>query len=174
MKLLPRKQAGFTLIELVMVIVLIGVLSYGASSLFASKDRYVDYLAKERLLSLGLLAQQLALGMSAQEVSIPGSATPPSGDPAEIQIARSAGGDITFSLFKHQQAVRNYLLETPVPAVSVDGVSLSAGSSVSLAWDQAGNIDDGTNHNVTISGASAFYICFSSSGFVYENSGVCP
>ena len=44
-------QHGFTLVELVMVIVLIGVLSVGAQSLFSSKDAYVDYVACCFLLS---------------------------------------------------------------------------------------------------------------------------
>ncbi|KZZ41521.1 hypothetical protein A3755_23355, partial [Oleiphilus sp. HI0085] len=164
-------QHGFTLIELVMVIVLIGVLSVGANSLFSSKDSYADYLAKERLLSLGLLAQQLALGVSAQEVQIAGAAPIPSGDPAEIQFIRTAGGDLHFTLLKHQQSVQTYQLETPLPTISIDGLALALGATVSLAWDQTASMDDAANHNVTIVGTKTHRICFSSSGFVYESSG---
>jgi len=157
-----------------MVIVLIGILSVGANSLFSSKDSYVDYLAKERLLTLGLLAQQLALGVSAQEVVIPGSATPPVGDPADIQISRAVGGELSFTLRKHQQTVQTYQLETPLPTISIDGALLAAGSTVSLAWDQSASMTDAANHDVTIAGSQTYRICFSSSGFVYQASGVCP
>ncbi len=167
-------QQGFTLIELVMVIVLIGILSVGANSLFSSKEGYVDYIAKERLLSLGLLAQQLALGVRAQELPIPGSATPPVGEPAEIQISRAVGGGLNFSLFKHQQSVQSYQLQKPLPTISIDGVALAAGSTVTLSWDQRASMSDGLNHRVNIAGTSTFRICFSSSGYVYEASGVCP
>jgi MSHA pilin protein MshC len=170
----PIDQSGFTLIELVMVIVLIGVLSVGASSLFSSKDAYVDYLAKERLLSLGLLAQQLSLGVSAQELVIPGSATPPLGNPSEIRISRTAGGAISFTLLKHQQTVQTYNLEAPLPAIAVDGSALSAGSTVTLAWDQTASMTDAANHSVTITGASTFRVCVSASGYTYESAAVCP
>lgn len=169
-----NRQKGFTLIELVMVIILLGLLSFGASSLFSSKDAYVDYLAKERLLTMGLLAQQLALGVSAQEVQIPGATAPPAGDPAEIQISRSAGGEITFTLLKHQQTVQTYDLESPLPSIAFDGVALSAGTSATIAWDQNANMDDESNHSLVMTGASTFRICFSSSGYVYESTGVCP
>lgn len=167
-------QSGFTLIELVMVIVLIGVLSVGASSLFSSKDAYVDYLAKERLLSLGLLAQQLSLGVSAQEVVIPGSATPPLGNPSEIRISRAVGGAISFTLLKHQQTVQTYMLEAPLPTISVDGSLLNVGSSVTLAWDQNASMTDAANHNVTIAGDNTYRVCVSASGYVYESAAVCP
>ena len=167
-------QKGFTLIELVMVIVLIGVLSVGARSLFSSKDAYVDYLAKERLLSMGLLAQQFALGVSAQEVAIPGSTPAPPGDPADIQISRTVDGDLSFTLRKHNAEVQRYQLEQPLPSISVDGVALAVGSTVTLVWNQSADMDDGNNHKVTIAGASTFRVCFSASGFTYETAGVCP
>ena len=169
-----NQQAGFTLIELVMVIVLIGILSIGAGSLFSSKDAYVDYLAKERLLSLGLLAQQIALGVSAKEVITPSSATPPVGDPAALTISKAAGGAIEYTLVKHQITVQTYQVDTPWPSYVIDGVALSAGNSVTLSWDMSANMKDATNHRVSIVGDQSFYVCFSSSGYVYQSQAVCP
>ena len=65
MKSLYKSQSGFTLIELVMVIVLIGILSYGAASLYSSRDGFAGFIAKDQLIASGLLAQQVAMGMSA-------------------------------------------------------------------------------------------------------------
>src|SRR3989338_6526784 len=80
-------QTGFTIIELIMVIVLIGILSVGARSLFFSRDSYAGFLARDQLVSAALLAQQQALGMSAIN------------NPVTLVVANT-GTDWTFTVSK--------------------------------------------------------------------------
>jgi len=155
------KHHGFTLIELLMVIVLIGVLSVGAQSLFNSKDAYVDYIAKERLIALGLLGQQMALAVSADSV-------PPSGADAAVLSVLRAGDQVSFRLQKEGVLISQYTVDSPTPAFTIDAAVLGAGSSVSFSWDRKADMKDGNNHQVTIQGSQTFKVCLSASGYVYE------
>ena len=155
-------QAGFTLVELVMVIVLIGILSYGATSLFASKSTYAEYIAKEQLISQGLLAQQIALGMSATT------------NPVSLIISRNAGGETSFSLNKAGQAALLETLDSSLNSPLVDGSALANGASYTFTWDSTGSLSDNTNHEVRFVGDKTYRVCFSASGYVYASQAVCP
>ena len=54
-------ESGFTLVELVTVLILIGVLSALGVGLFASRSAFSPLLATQQLASATLLAQQAAL-----------------------------------------------------------------------------------------------------------------
>jgi prepilin-type N-terminal cleavage/methylation domain-containing protein len=159
----PRNiQQGFTLIELVMVIVLIGILSYGATSLFASKSTYVEFLAKEQLIAQALLAQQIALGMSA------------TADPVSLVISRSAAGQTSFSLIKAGQTPMLEQLDDTLGSPLIDGAALANGSSVTFTWNSDAALSDNANHEVRFVGDQTYRVCFSASGYVYESQAACP
>jgi len=145
-----------------MVIVLLGILSYGATSLFASKSSYAEFLAKEQLISQGLLAQQMALGMSATV------------NPVSLVISRNADGETSFSIIKGGQVV---LLESPDPALSaplIDGFALADDSSFTFIWNSEGELADNSNYEVRFVGDQTHRVCFSASGYVYESQDPCP
>jgi prepilin-type N-terminal cleavage/methylation domain-containing protein len=157
-------QKGFTLIELVMVIVLIGILSYGAASLYSSRDGFAGFIAKDQLISSGLLAQQVAMGMSA------------TANPVSLKIERRASDDFwVFTLTK--AGVAKSIIssqDSSGNSISVDGTTLSAGASHTFTWDSNANLSDGANHHVHFVGATTFRVCFSASGYVYQSQAACP
>jgi prepilin-type N-terminal cleavage/methylation domain-containing protein len=157
-----RSQQGFTLIELVMVIVLIGILSYGATSLFASKSTYAEFLAKEQLIAQGLLAQQVALGMSATV------------NPVSLIISRDAAGQTSFSLNKAGQTALLERLDPALASPLIDGAALVNGSSVTFTWNSDAALADNANHEVRFVGDQTYRVCFSASGYVYESQAACP
>ena len=74
-KRIAPMSSGFTLVELVMVIILIGVLSALGVGLFASRSAFSPLLATQQLASATLLAQQAALaGNPSNSLSIAQSA----------------------------------------------------------------------------------------------------
>ena len=162
MNRLESRQKGFTLIELVMVIVLLGILSIGVSGLFSSKSSYAEYIAKEQLIAQGLLAQQIAFGMSAAS------------DPVSLSINRAAGGQTSFSLIKAGQPPLTETLDSSLNSPLIDGAALANGASVTFTWNSKAGLSDDTNHSVTFVGDKSYRVCFSASGYVYESSVACP
>ncbi len=145
-----------------MVIVMIGILSYGATSLFSSKSTYAEYLAKEQLLAQGHLAQQVALGMSATN------------NPVSLQISRDGSGLTRFRLVKVGQPALDEQLDPSLSSPLIDGSALANGSSYTFTWNSDAALSDNANHEVRFVGDKTYRVCFSASGYVYESQAACP
>ena len=157
-----KSQSGFTLIELVMVIVLISILSYGAASLYSSRDGFAGFIAKDQLISSGLLAQQVAMGMSATANSV------------SLKVERSSDDVWVFTLTKvgHPAVVSSQ--DSSGSSISVDDTILTAGTSHTFTWNSNASLSDGENHHVHFVGTNTFRVCFSASGYVYGSQAACP
>ncbi|MEP1216473.1 MAG: prepilin-type N-terminal cleavage/methylation domain-containing protein [Marinobacter sp.] len=152
----PR-SSGFTLVELVMVIILIGVLSALGVGLFAGRSAFSPLLVTQQLASATLLAQQAALA----------------GQPnASLRIEHPAGGG---PLFKAQFdpdgdganppiVIQEFTMPGGDVSVTLDGMVLP----VTIGFDKLGALDDRNNRSIDISGETSFTICLSSLGAVYQ------
>ena len=146
-----------------MVIVLIGILSYGAVSLYASRDGFAGFIAKGQLVSTGLLAQKVALGMSAVA------------NPVSLQITRRSSDDFwVFTLIKSGAVNVVSTQDASGTLMSVDGATLASGASRTFTWNSQGSLSDGINHRVYFVGERTYRVCFSASGYVYESQAACP
>ena len=140
---------GFTLVELVMVIILIGVLSAVGVGLFASRSAFSPLLATQQLASATLLAQQAALaGNPANTLTIEQNA-----DKFRFIVGGGSGNPRTFEL-------------------SREGASLSVagGLPLTLVFAAKGAPTTGVSLQFTFSGDSRFRTCLSSLGAVYAGS----
>jgi MSHA pilin protein MshC len=121
---LPKNQRGFTLIELIAVIVLIGILAVYAASRFVGKDGFADYAAQDLIVGAARIAQQRAMYDH-------------SGPCFRLNIANS-GGVATVSA--ESNASGSY---APIgPADWANGVTLDSDVSVadiSIYFDDLGN-----------------------------------
>lgn len=155
-------ESGFTIIELIMVIVLIGILAVGARSVFSSRDAYSGFLGKDQLISAALLAQQHALGMSAVT------------DPVTLRIANTDGNWI-FTVTKTAGGLEPFVAmqEAGSSVMSIDGVTLGDGASRTFTWNSQASLTSGANHEIRFSGETTWRVCLSASGYAYE-AGVCP
>ncbi len=145
-----NKQRGFTLIELVMVMVLIGLLSYGGISLFTARSEYSNFVAKDLLISQALLAQQIALGSS-------GTVNP-------VSLAVANTGDAWRFSVQKVGAINPapVTVESDDNTLLVDGVSLGSGSSRTFTWTNGALLSDGNNHVIRFAGENAVSVCLSS------------
>src|SRR5690554_1145296 len=137
---------GFTLIELVMAIVLVGALSILGIGLFTRSSAFSPLLATQQLASATLLAQQAALaGNSANTVAI-------SRDTRNFSF--SAAGS-SFSI-RHEGATMSY---RPVSQTAASPVT---STNTQIAFDRMGRLAapvSGEDIEFTISGDSNFTLC---------------
>lgn len=141
-------QSGFTLVELVMVLILIGVLSALGIGLFASRSAFSPLLANQQLASATLLAQQAALaGNVANTLTV---------EQTSDEFRFVVGGGANASAF----------------TIAREGTSLAApgGLPFTLSFNAEGAPASGSNVQFTFTGDSTFQTCLISLGAVYAGS----
>lgn len=149
-----HSQHGFTLTELVIVIVILGILSAVGIGLFASSGNYTTLLARDQFIASALLAQKRALANT--DESNPVSLTLEQ-DAAEWRFLISQG---TFSFIARNADRKNTQL-------TIDGSA--ATNSQSFTFDRRGRV--GSNIQLRFSGnGSSHLACLGSTGFSYTGS----
>lgn len=140
---------GFSLIELIMVLILIGTLSVVGMGIFASKDDFSASKASAVFISFLSLAQQRAL------VIPDGSTT--------LTIAQTASQwQLSFTGF-------DTTIQRDNASLSIDGNALTDGSSVTIAYDNTAALTK--SYSFTFSANNSVSLCVSQTGFAY--SGTC-
>ncbi|MFE8072913.1 type II secretion system protein [Marinobacteraceae bacterium S3BR75-40.1] len=155
---MPRNlvQQGFTLVELVTVMILIGIVSALGIGLFASKSSYTSLTARDLLLSTALLAQQRALS------------NPDSANAVTLTISQSSG-QWTFSLAQGATWSTARTAEKDSSAtLTIGGTTLANGGSQTLTY--SAEADLGSNTQVVFQSGSSHRLCIASTGFPYTGS----
>ena len=143
-------SSGFTLVELVMVIILIGVLSALGVGLFARSSAFSPLLAAQQLESATLLAQQAALaGNPANTLTIERDS-----NVFRFVVGSGTGNERTFEV-AHEGAT-----------LAVAGNTLP----LTVTFNTKGAPSAGNNMQFSFSGESTFQTCLSSLGAVYAGS----
>jgi MSHA pilin protein MshC len=146
----PR-QSGFTLVELVMVIILIGVLSALGIGLFAGRSAFSPLLATQQLSSAALLAQQAALAGK-----------------LESSVVIETAGDLSFNA-QYKANVSDAFTTIQSFSLDRDDFSVSVDPPGRIFFSNVGTVSGGVSRTVTVSGdSSSFTFCLSSLGAVYQ------
>ncbi len=153
----PEAIRGHTLMELILVLVLMGILSSGASALLASRADFSPALVRDQLIASLRLAQQSALSKTqGSNVS---------------HLLMSSAGDFVFEV-SHTGYTRSVSLNGEGTTVTWSSSSLSGSCGGvtgtlphALAFDSSGNAAE---TRYCISGAKEYRVCVSSLGFAYE------
>jgi MSHA pilin protein MshC len=167
-----KSTKGFTLIELIVVMILISILSALGIGLLSGTDQYSARLASDRWLAGLRLAQRLALQKqnSANLVAITVS------DSAALWTMSIDQGAINLSDFeieKERLQVRTSTTEFAAACATLPLLILpftlnfdGYGNSVSAA-----RVQSATNRRLCFVGAQTMELCISPSGYTYE--GLC-
>ncbi|MBU6952852.1 prepilin-type N-terminal cleavage/methylation domain-containing protein [Hahella sp. HN01] len=155
-------NSGFTMIEMIMVMILLGILSVTAISLFATRDAYSARVVADQILSQARLAEQIALGRRAASTTT---------------LTLSLSG----SDFSGVVAQGGYVSQRDVDA---SGVSINwsqsattscAGSALpaTITFNQDGDVinpatSGTTNTLICVSGDTVYPICVTTLGYAYE------
>ena len=136
---------GFTLVELIAVVILIGILAAVGVGLFASRSAFSPLLASQQLASATLLAPQAALA---------GNAAGP------LPVTQGAD-DFVFTVGPGTPSEREFRMSRNGTGLSVSGASFP------ISFSDLGRPDTSGDVLFTFSGNSTFTVCLSSLGAVY-------
>ncbi|MEH6356183.1 MAG: type II secretion system protein [Marinobacter sp.] len=152
---IARMSSGFTLVELVMVIILIGVLSVLGIGLFTRTSAFSPLLVTQQLQSATLLAQQAALaGNPFNSITI---------EPKAGNLEFTAG-DSTFSIDSNGASIAYRHLKQPIAFTQI--LSAYTIGFDSMGWVETPNARESTEFR--ISGDTTHFACLSSLGAVYQ------
>lgn len=156
-------QQGFTLIELITVIILLGILSAFAASRFPSSQSYSTAIITNQLIASLRLAQQTALSRSSVD-SINHTQLDVTGGSDDWRLVVSSG-----SLTYDAQVGRD---DEEIRFGSDLALSCSAlaPAPLTVTFDGDGNRVPFENLRVCIDSATDIELCISSSGYAYEGS----
>lgn len=144
--MIGAKLLGFTFVELLVTIILIGVLSVLGSVLFAGRSAFSPMLATQQLASATLLVQQAALA----------------GNPANALTIEQTTDNFRLTVGPATANPRVFEIARAGTSLSVSG-----GLPLTLNFNADGAPSTGANLSLTFSGDSTFQTCLSSRGAVY-------
>jgi MSHA pilin protein MshC len=170
-----EKSPGFTVVELIIVIVLIGIVGAVAFARYMSGSAFNAAGAQDAVLTIAHAAQQAALGRS--DVSF---------------VIDATGGEWVFSAVDNGNVLRsvavstdNVILETGSAAASAStcasGFDTAVANDFALTYNSKGDLVDFTNNSTTEAVDAAFNgvricvndtvvlsVCVSPAGYAYE------
>lgn len=161
-------QQGFTLIELITVIILLGILSAFAVSRFSSSQSYSTTVIKNQLIASVRLAQQTA--MSRASVSSSGQTQLQVSGDSDNWYLNITSGPVSYSaqVDRGDEQVR-YGTNT---SVTCSALTASTSTPLVLTFNGDGNRIPATTLRICIDTPSSsiadIELCISPSGYAYE------
>lgn len=154
------RSAGFSLVELIAVLALLGIVAAVVIPRFFNTQSYRDTLLKDHLVAIARFAQQSALGRYHQRVTLELSR------PADWLFEVKADG-VSLKRQRLERGGATLALQAPL-AVAVDGAT-----PLVLGYDNLGNLAslNGAAPTGNLSfAASDRNVCISLAGYAYEAS----
>lgn len=179
LSILHTRHRGFSLVELVVVMILLGIMSAVVMGRMLRSDSYDAIIVRDQVISLSRVAQQHALGRT--DVAL---VVEPAGSDLSIRV--ESGDSSARRVIQQAEVARSQVRlgadvnQTASCALTSAGESLEAGRRLKLDFDALGNIVDGTvglasasstpiSHGarLCINDAVALSVCWSPSGYAY-------
>ena len=146
------RENGFTIVELVIVIILIGILSSLGIGLIVSPSAYSAGAARDQFVSSALLAQKRALANTDGTTTLTLEQTD-----SEWRFLVPDNG----TSYPERSAAREGA------ELEIGGSNLSNGSSRDFEFDARGHLTSDVNIEFVFDGTSEHKACLSSLGFAY-------
>lgn len=160
---MDKYQQGFTLIELVTVIILLGILSAFAMSRFPSSQGYSTTIIKNQFLASARLAQQTSLSRASSSANVTLTVSE-SSDDWILVVAGGSGSSYSATIDQGSEKIRSGTNFT-------GACSALSSSPFTVTFDGDGNRVPFENLRVCIDSTTDLELCISPSGYTYE--GMC-
>lgn len=157
-----RKQNGFTLIELITVIILLGILSAFAISRFPSSQSYSSAIIKNQLIASARLAQQTSLSRASSTANVLLTVSEILGQwNLVVSNSDALGTSYTAQVDRKNEQVR---FGTNLAAAC----SALTAAPLVITFDGDGNRIPAQNLRICIDSVTDIELCISPSGYAYE------
>ncbi|MBT0586876.1 pilus assembly FimT family protein [Alteromonas oceanisediminis] len=170
-------QRGYSLVELIAVILLIGVLSVGAVARFSGSDGFAEYTYQNRLVSALRNIQQRAMNDSRNGFCyrinlVSGTAAPAFGPPTHDYTAANAAASCSGAIDSSVDFLATTATEMAaenIAMTSQDGAStaLSFIGFNSLGQPQSNIANCASGCRVDFVGSSTASVCIASQGYIH-------
>lgn len=168
-------QTGYTIVELVIALVLVGVISAVAFSRLLRSDTYDPLIARDAIISMARSAQQQAIGRPDVVLTLQ-----PQGSGLQLYVEDSGG-----ELQRNEVRIDGVALSGDVNQLASCGVTpgednVAGSSAMVLEFDELGNLSRGgvegsagyptpvtSGARLCVNSSPRFSVCWSSAGFPY-------
>lgn len=168
------RQAAFTLVEIVVVILVLGIISAVAMSRILGGNTFNAIIVRDQIVSLARTAQQNALGRSDVSMTI----TPGAGGNDVTLVTSDSGGTIkTVTLALDTVSLRGDINDTDSCETTTGADAITNAAPMTLAFGELGNLDTsgvtGSTGAITsalricLNNTASESVCVSPSGFAY-------
>jgi MSHA pilin protein MshC len=166
-----RREAGFTIVELIAVLLLLGILAATAMSRLVGGNAYAPALVSEQLIALGRLAQQTALSRQDAVVSL--DIDQNAGDWRMRVLVDDGTGPVTareelVEIRNTSIVVGNGAVSLPLDATVPLHLGFDGLGSLAPSTGGATNLDPSLGIGIGVTGDSAYSVCFGSTGHAYR------
>ena len=159
-----KQSKGFTLVELVMVILVVTILSAFAISRSSDRQDYLNNIVVNQLISSGRLAQQTALSRASYNTaSSSGVALNISASAGEWNFRIAGGEGEAFETFIEQGDERIFAGTNFTAACSA-----LTPTPVTINFDGDGNRSPANNLRICVNSDVVTELCISPAGYIYR------
>ncbi len=165
---------GFTLVELILVILVLGIISAVTISRFISGNAFNATVLRDQIVSVARSAQQSALGRDSVTFTLTPS---PAGDEVVLENSDAGGSFESYTLRLDTVALRGDINTTDSCETTPGADPISNANPLSVSFVALGDLGvsgvTGSTGNVNsalrvcIDGSAQASVCFSPSGFAY-------
>ena len=147
----PCRAFGFTIIELIVIIALLGILSATAISRFGNVKTFTDLQLKDQLISMARVAQQTALNRHDQAVT--------------LELSRP--GNWLFEIKANGLSLKQQSVEAASADLTDPSDTAIGATPYVIAFDNLGNLAGGVVSNLPFT-SSGQVVCISLAGYAYQ------